>query len=246
VVGSILSFVTGIAGINGTAPLATFTDGVNADSQDEVRANVLAALRQPPMGGDAEDYVQWAMGFTGVTRAWCSPGEMGPGTVTLRFMMDIARKTTDPTTSGFPLSGDITAVTAYMNTKRPVSVLDFFCEAPIAQAVNVAISNLVTTSSRGAAVTAGTISPTGTVTGSDIDPATAQNIVDSIAAMLFAQGAPAYALNGVGQAAQTIAAVWISDAILNASGVIAFDFAMSDEVMANNGCIAVMGTVTLS
>jgi hypothetical protein len=66
----------------------------------------------------------------------------------------------------------------------------------------------------------------------------------SVAAMLKAKGAPAYAVNGVGQPAQTIYAAWVSDAILNTPGISYIDLTMSDQAMANAGCIAVPGTAT--
>jgi uncharacterized phage protein gp47/JayE len=235
ILGSTLSFVVGIGGINGQAPITTFVDGSNGDTVDQTRANVLNALRQPPMGGDGNDYVQWALKYPGCTRAWCSPQEMGIGTVTLRFMMDAQNATDNPMTSGLPLSADIAGMQAFLAGLRPVTVIDLYVEAPIPQAVNVAASNLVTTLSQGA-----------TVTSETIDAGTNQNIINSVSAMLFQQGSPAWVLNGVPQPAQNIAAVWISDAILSATNVVQFDFDMSDQVMANPGCIAVMGTLTLT
>lgn len=234
VVGGTMALLVGIPGLDGTATITAFTDGLDADTEEEVRANVLDALRQPPMGGDANDYVQWAKAFTGCTRAWCSPQEMGPGTVTLRFMMDLARATSNPMTSGFPTPSDVVNMQAWIDARRPVTVMDFFVEAPIPQAVNVVASNMITTESLGATVTTATI-----------DSSTLQNIINSVTAMLFAKAAPAYALNGVAQEAQTIAAVWISDAILQAANVVQFDFAMADQVAANAGSLAVIGTVTL-
>jgi uncharacterized phage protein gp47/JayE len=234
-VGGTLAFFVGIPGVNGSATIATFADGVPGDDEDLIRSNVLFRLREPPMGGDANDYVAWALEYPGCTRAWCSPQEMGPGTVTIRFMMDVARATTVPTTNGFPLVSDVAGMVTWLNTLRPVTVMDIFVEAPIPQVVNVVASNMITVASQGAKVTSGTI-----------DASTNQNIIDSVTAMLFTQGAPAFALNGVAQPAQTIAAVWISDAILQASGVEQFDFSMADQVMASDGNMAVMGTLTLT
>ena len=52
------------------------------------------------------------------------------------------------------------------------------------------------------------------------------------------------ALNGVAQPAQTIFAVWVSDAVLNVAGVTSFDLIMTDQIMPNNGSLAVLGTIT--
>src|ERR1035437_7162364 len=87
VIGSQLNLVIGIAGINGVGTIVSITDGVEAETDDELRVRVLDRIREPPMGGDAFDYVEWALSFPGVTRAWCAPNEMGIGTITLRFMM---------------------------------------------------------------------------------------------------------------------------------------------------------------
>jgi uncharacterized phage protein gp47/JayE len=233
-VGSLLQFSPGIAGINGQAPIASITDGIAADTEDEVRANVLAALRQPPMGGDAQDYVEWATQYPGCTRAWCSPLEMGIGTVTVRFMMDITRATSNPLTSGFPTPVDVQGMQTWLDSKRPVTALDLFAVAPVPQAVNVTINNLVTSFSQGEPVISSTI-----------DASTMANIVAGLKNLMFTQGSPAYALNGVTQPPQTIYSVWMSDAILNASGVVSFDFSTPDAVMPNNGCIAVLGNIIL-
>ena len=58
-------------------------------------------------GGAEVDYVQWALGVPGATRAWCYPLEMGMGTVTVRFMMDNLRADED----GFPRQGDVATET---------------------------------------------------------------------------------------------------------------------------------------
>jgi len=197
--------------------------GTDEETDDELRLRVLDRIRQPPMGGDANDYVQWALAVPGVTRAWCSPLEMGMGTVTVRFMMDDLRATTDPTTNGFPLPQDIAAVEAYLNTVRPVAVLDMFVEAPIPEPIDFTVAGL-----------------NGGTYDSDLQGA----IINSVTAMLAAQGAPAYSLNGVGQPAQTIYAAWVSDAIYQTAGVNYFDLIMADHVMPTNGSLAVMGTVT--
>jgi len=234
-VGSPLSLSLGLSGVNGAITIASFIDGVDADSESLVRANVLDHIRQPPMGGDAEDYVQWAKTYPGCTRAWCSPQEMGIGTVTLRFMMDDQNATSNPLTSGFPTPTDVAGMQKWIDARRPVTVLDAFVVAPIPEPINCSISNLLTTSS-----------PVDPVDNSTIDASTMSNIIASLSSMLFSRGSPAYALNGVPQEAQTIAAVWVSDAILNAAGVISFDFTGVDHPMPTPGSIAVLGNVVLS
>jgi uncharacterized phage protein gp47/JayE len=138
--GSTLS-VAGVPGVT-TATVVQLTGGTDQETDDELRLRVLTRIRQPPMGGDADDYVAWALAVPGVTRAWCSPLEMGMGTVTVRFMCDDLRATGDPMTNGFPLPQDIAAVTAYLNTVRPVAVKDFFVEAPIPEPISFGVQGL--------------------------------------------------------------------------------------------------------
>ncbi|CAM5772022.1 hypothetical protein LMIY3S_03704 [Labrys miyagiensis] len=215
--GSTLSLAEAIPGVTGTATVVSLAGGVDAESDDELRIRVLDRIQQPPMGGDANDYVAWAMSVPGVTRAWCAPNEQGVGTVTLRFMMDDLRATTD----GFPLDEDIATVQAYLDTVRPVTVRDLFIFGPVVTSIDVPIQNLYpdTTAIRAA-------------------------IEANLKAMITDRAAPAYSLNGVAQPAQTIYAAWISDAILNAPGVESFDLDMPDQVMPGPGYMALLGTVT--
>ena len=124
--------------LDGIAIVVSLDGGTEQETDDELRSRVLERIRQPPMGGDAEDYVNWALRVPGVTRAWCSPLEMGIGTATLRFMMDNLRADN----GGFPLPSDVDAMTAYLDTVRPVAVKDFFVEAPIPFPIDLEISYL--------------------------------------------------------------------------------------------------------
>jgi uncharacterized phage protein gp47/JayE len=112
--------------------------GVDEERDDELRTRVLLRIRQPPMGGAAIDYVHWALAVPGVTRAWCSPLEMGMGTVTVRFMMDHLRADED----GFPRQVDVDRVINYLDAERPVAVKDLFVVAPLRQPINVNIARL--------------------------------------------------------------------------------------------------------
>jgi uncharacterized phage protein gp47/JayE len=215
--GTTVAITSALTGVDGTATAAAdFSGGIDTETDDELRLRVLDRIRQPPMGGDANDYAAWALAVPGVTRAWCSPLEMGIGTVTVRFMMDDVRSST----GGFPLAADVAAVQAYLDTVRPVAVKDFFVVAPMPEPVNFTVSNLSpnTTSMQAA-------------------------IVASVTAMLAQNAAPGYSLNGVAQPAQTIYAVWVSEAIRHA-GANYFDLTMADHVMPNAGAMAVLGSIT--
>jgi len=136
--GTQLSVDTPVGGILPNATVVTLLGGTDEETDDELRMRVLLRIRQPPMGGDADDYVNWALRVPGVTRAWAFPQEMGIGTMTVRFMMDDLRASN----GGFPLPSDIEAVTAYLNTVRPVTVKDIFVVSPIPLPVNLRISYL--------------------------------------------------------------------------------------------------------
>jgi uncharacterized phage protein gp47/JayE len=132
----VLSVVEASGGVDGAATVVFMIGGTDPETDDELRGRVLQRIREPPMGGDATDYVAWAEAVPGVTRAWCSPQEMGIGTCTLRFMMDDLRVAN----GGFPFPDDVAQVAAYINTVRPVTVKDMFVEAPIPHPVNVHIT----------------------------------------------------------------------------------------------------------
>lgn len=215
--GSVLSVSTAISGVDGTATVVSMEGGTDPESDDDLRIRVLNRIQKPPMGGDADDYVAWALSVSGVTRAWCSPGEMGIGTVTLRFMCDELRADQ----KGFPTQEDVDAVSAYIESVRPVSVRDVFVLGPTVLAIDITISNL-----------------------SPDTAATRAAIYTSVEQMIRDRSAPAHAVNGVAQPAQTIYAVWISDAILNAPGVDSFDLTIPDQVMPGAGYMAVLGDVT--
>jgi uncharacterized phage protein gp47/JayE len=138
--GDVLTIDTPGTGVNGDAPVITLTGGTDQETDDELRKRVLFRIQQPPMGGDASDYVGWALEVPGVTRAWCYPLEMGMGTVTVRFMMDDLRADQ----GGFPTEDDCVTVAAYLDTVRPVAVKDFYVVAPIPQPVDCQITQLVT------------------------------------------------------------------------------------------------------
>jgi uncharacterized phage protein gp47/JayE len=214
-VGDTLDLADSIPGVNGTAIVVFLDGGADAEIDDDLRARVLFRIQEPPMGGDANDYVAWALAVPGVTRAWSSI-EMGIGTVTVRFMMDDLRALQN----GFPNADDILTVTNYINSVRPVSIKDLFVVAPVPFPIDFRISDLTF----------------------DLD-STRAAIEISVVSMLRRWAAPAHNINGVQQDAQMIFASWVSDAILQASRVESFTLAMVDQVMPYNGSLAVLGTI---
>jgi uncharacterized phage protein gp47/JayE len=217
-INSLLTLNVGIAGINGSAVITSIVDGIDGETDDQLRVRVLDRIQQPPVGGDAEDFVQWVMATPGVnvTRAWCSPLEMGIGTISIRFMTD----DTVNNIVGFPSAPDILTVQTYLDTKRPVAIKDRFVLSPVPEPINFVISNL-----------------------SPDSVAVRSAIAKSVAAMLFVRAAPAHAINGVEQNATTIYASWVNEAITEVAGVDHFTLTMADHPMPFGASLAVLGTI---
>lgn len=218
--GTSVSFTAAISGVDGSATVVQLLGGADEETVEDLRSRVLFRIQKPPMGGDADDYVAWALEVPGVTRAWASPLEMGIGTVTLRFMMDALRADDNPLVNGFPNSADLAVVRAHLSTKRPVAVKDFFVEAPMPEPINVTLINLVFD-----------------------DASTVENIRIKMEEMLADRAAPATSINGVKQDAQTIYESWVSEAVSQAAGVDHFDLTMPDHVMPSDGHMAVIGNI---
>lgn len=217
--GASLSLASAISGVDGSAIVVTLSGGVDVESDDHARARVLERIRKPPMGGDADDYVQWTLATPGVgaliTRVWCSGNEMGPGTVTVRLMMDGIYS------DGLPRQADLDAVAAYLDAKRPVTVRDRFVLAPIPEPIDFTISNL---------------SP-------DADHVRTA-IAASVSLMLAERARPSMSVNGTRLPAQTIYAAWIVEAVMAAPGIDHCTVAASDFAMPGAGYIATLGTIT--
>jgi uncharacterized phage protein gp47/JayE len=131
-----LTLTLPIAGVNTAATVAAggLTGGADTESDDELRARLLARIRQPPHGGAEFDYVAWAKEVSGVTRAWVFPGELGAGTVTVRFVRD-------DDASIIPDAGAVATVQDYIDALRPVTA-DVTVVAPVAVALDLEISGL--------------------------------------------------------------------------------------------------------
>jgi uncharacterized phage protein gp47/JayE len=141
-----LSFVSPLAGINTTAPVISIAGGADVESDDALRARLVARISNPPQGGSESDYEQWALSVAGVTRAWVTPLEMGPGTVTVRFVRD-------GDASIYPDAGEVAAVEAYIDARRPVTA-DVYVVAPNNAPLNFTIQISPNNASVQAAITA--------------------------------------------------------------------------------------------
>ncbi|MFP3186462.1 MAG: baseplate J/gp47 family protein [Paraburkholderia sp.] len=150
--GTTFTLGTAINGIqsNGTAT-TVFTGGADIESEDSVMTAMLQAYQNVPQGGDAQDYVTWALTVPGVTRAWCNPNGMGAGTVVVYTMFDNSEAShggfpqgTNGVATGEPRSpttatGDLLAVANAIFPKQPVTAL-VYSYAPVANPINFAFT----------------------------------------------------------------------------------------------------------
>lgn len=216
--GTVLALSPSVQNISGAANVISLTGGAEQETDDELRVRVLLRIQEPPCGGDATDFVEWTLAVPGITRAWVSPLELGVGTVTVRAMADDLRAST----GGFLLPSDVAAIQAYLNTVRPVTVIDTYVSACTPWPINFTLSNLNAT-----------------------DSGTLANIAASVSAMLKSVSAPASVLNGLPVPPVTIYSSWINQAVLEAAGVTHFDLVMQDAVPPSPSSLAMLGTITL-
>ena len=219
--GEPLTLMVAIAGVQPIALVGPggLTGGVDAESDDSLRARALDHRRQPPQGGDGNDYVQWARGVAGVTRAWCFPLNRGPGTVDVAFVMDGRANI-------IPLSADVVAVQAAIDAVCPVTA-DCIVFALVSDPIAVTVHKLVpNTPAAQAAVRAGLAAlfagttPGGSTIGSGVSAA---------------------------MPGGTLQVELISDAVTQAGGIVAFDLAAPTvDVVSTSGHIAGLGTVTFT
>lgn len=151
--GTALTLDVSVSGVNSTgAASGPLTGGADVETDADLRSRMLEAFAKPPQGGDADDYVEWALSVPGVTRAWCAPLTAGVGTVGVYFMMDDA----EAAFGGFPqgtdgvaadetrdtaATGDQLAVANAIFPLRPVTAL-VYALAPRPNTVDLTIAGI--------------------------------------------------------------------------------------------------------
>lgn len=136
--GTVLNMTAAIVGVQAAAAADAggIVGGFDRESVDDLRERVGSFQKQPPLGGAKSDYETWAKEVPGVTRAWCYPMEMGPGTVVVRCVMDNKEGTLIPSES------ELKAVSDYLADKVPATVEEYYVAAPTQKPVNVVINDL--------------------------------------------------------------------------------------------------------
>lgn len=144
--GQSFTLVSPVLGVQATATASALSGGADIETDDALRARLLARIQQSPRGGSSTDYVAWALEVAGVTRAWVYPQELGLGTVILRFARD-------NDVSPIPDPTAVAAVQAYIDARRPVTA-QLTVVAPVAVPLNFTIALTPNTTAVKAAVTA--------------------------------------------------------------------------------------------
>ena len=114
--GATLDFVSPVVGVNASATVGPdgLIGGVDIEPFDVYRQRVIDHFRWVPHGGSADDYVTWATDQPGVTRAWCMPKWVGPGTVGVFVVNDDASPIT-------PSAPELDAIKEAIEAQRPVT-----------------------------------------------------------------------------------------------------------------------------
>lgn len=130
-----LSLVAPVDGMNATAVVdgSGLTGGLDAEGDDSLRARLLARIQAPPHGGNAADYLAWALAVPGVTRAWVYPRHLGAATVGVAIVAD------DDPEGPLPTVEIVAAAQAYLDSVRPVTA-DVTVFGPSALSVPVALA----------------------------------------------------------------------------------------------------------
>jgi uncharacterized phage protein gp47/JayE len=76
-----VELISPIVGVDSVTAVSGFSGGQDQEADSDYRDRILARIQNPPMGGNAADYIFWAEEVSGVDKAWCFPLVNGDGTV---------------------------------------------------------------------------------------------------------------------------------------------------------------------
>lgn len=132
IAGTAMAFTSSLAGIvsAGVVAVGGLTGGTDVESDESLRARVLARIQKPPAGGTVSDYQRQAQLYSGVTDVFVNPLQDGPGTVGVAPMF--YDRADDP----IPTVGDVSAIQALIDqpTFKPVcATVTVYALTPVEQ-----------------------------------------------------------------------------------------------------------------
>ena len=213
--GQLFTAQSPINGVSASATASAMIGGTDLETDVSLRSRLIYRISNPPQGGSWFDYIEWALACPGVTRAWCYPLELGPGTVTVRFMMDATYS------NGIPQSADVTNVQAYINNLSPCTAV-VTVAAPVANPLNVSVHGLTPNNSL-----------------------TQAAVIAELSSLIAREGTPGGVIAGQTTAGGIILLSHIDDAIGISAGVTDWSLtAPTANVTNSTGTITTLGTVT--
>lgn len=146
--GQKLTLVSPVPGVQSSATVAAggLVGGTDIETLDAWRERLRQRVQSRPQGGAIADYETWALEVGGVTRVFVMPHWSGLGTVGVYILRD-------DDASPVPDAGEVAAVQAYIDERRPVTAA-VTVYAPTAVPVAMTISLSPNTSTVQASVAA--------------------------------------------------------------------------------------------
>ncbi|NDP60096.1 MAG: baseplate J/gp47 family protein [Oxalobacteraceae bacterium] len=133
---TVLTLVNPVIGVTASATVGAdgLTAGTDDESMDGLYNRYLQRVQNPAHGGNAADYIGWALDVAGVTRAWVYGGLDGADTVQVFFVRD--------NDDGIiPDAAEVATVQDYINdaTRKPVAA-SVGVYAPTAKVIDFTIA----------------------------------------------------------------------------------------------------------
>jgi uncharacterized phage protein gp47/JayE len=136
-IGDILSLSSPIAGVDGTAVIASIvTSGEDQEATDDFRTRVMERIQRQPQGGSIADYVSWTREVAGIVKAFAF--RTAPGEVTVYPLQAITGS------DRVPIPAKITEVQTYVSDpiRRPLCA-DVLAAAMDELSVDITITGLL-------------------------------------------------------------------------------------------------------
>jgi len=172
ITGSILTFVSPIAGVDLTVTVAApgLIGGVDAGEDEDLQDALALRIANPEQGGNQTDFERWVFEVAGVTRRWVFPPSIGSALIGVVFVRDGESPIT-------PDAAEILEVQDHLDAKRPLGSRPVVL-APILVPLDITMSLTPNTAAVQAAVEAEIADmllrfaiPTGTILLSKINEA---------------------------------------------------------------------------